>query len=78
MKTPRKSRETLSKKTLLELAAGLGAVDITNAEAAALPNNASAVFVSVGIYGANAALLRDDNGGYYVIKTRNSNLFKLI
>lgn len=78
MKTSRKSRETLSKKTLLELAAGLGAVDITNAEAAALPDNVSAVFVSVGIYGASAALLRDDNGGYYVIKTRNSNLFKLI
>jgi len=72
------SRETLSKKTLLELAAGLGAVDITNTEAAALPRNVSAVFVSRGVYGANAALLRDDNGGYYVIKMRNSNLFKLI
>lgn len=65
MANVKSSRETLSKKTLLELAA-------------ALPNNVSAVFVSVGIYGANAALLKDDNGGYYVIKTRDSNLFRLI
>ena len=78
MANVKNSRETLSKKTLLELAAGLGAVDITNAEAATLPNNVNPVFVSVGIYGANTALLKDDNGGYYVIKTRNSNLFRLI
>lgn len=42
-----------------------------------LPKNYEKIGYSAGIYGINGGLIKDENGGLYVIKARNSNLFRV-
>lgn len=73
----------MTKKAIKNLVAQGIAEDITHLsfnECNALRNvhNFSTVEVSSGVYGMNAALLKDETGKLYAITERNSRLFQMV
>lgn len=66
-------------KALKNLIESGAARDITNETNIfdVLPKNYEKIGYSAGMYGINGGLIKDENGGLYVIKARNSNLFRV-
>ena len=69
--------ERFTRKTLAAMAKLGMAKNITVSEYNTLPHM-ECVGTSVGQYGMNGALFRDDAGKFYVILARNSLLFQLV
>lgn len=71
-------RQTTQKALKVLIRNGL-ALDATNYEPEALPQNYDILQVSRGIYGMNGCLVVDrDTGDWYAVTARNSNLFRLV
>ena len=60
-------------KRLVKLGAAL---DITAADISNIKSYEK-IGYSVGVYGINGGLIRDNNGNLYAITARNSNLFRI-
>lgn len=66
----------MTKKELLNTAERLNAIDITINDECVKGVYLQTMYISFGIYGMNAAILKDNKNNFYVIKSRSSNLFK--
>lgn len=66
-------------KALKNLIESGAARDITNETNIfdVLPKRYEKIGYSAGIYGINGGLIKAENGDLYVIKARNSNLFRV-
>ena len=62
----------LSKKKLIDLAEILGAVEIKAGEQDVFKNGLRCVAYSFGVYGTNARLYVNDQGHFFVAKSRNA------
>lgn len=66
----------LTKKTLIELANSLNAVDVTHDNTCRDGYRTwQEIAWSCGTYGVNAKLFKDNQGNFYVIKARSSAIF---
>ena len=61
----------LSKKKLIDLAEILGAVEVKAGDREVLKNGLRCVAYSLGVYGTNARLYVNDQGKFFVAKSRN-------
>ena len=62
----------LSKKKLIDLAQILGAVEVKAGDRDVLKNGLRCVAYSFGVYGTNARLYIDNQGKFFVAKSRNA------
>lgn len=62
----------LSKTKLIDLAEILGAVEVKAGDRDVLKNGLRCVAYSFGVYGTNSRLYRDDQGNFFVAKSRNA------
>lgn len=62
----------LSKKKLIDLAQILDAVEIKAGDREVLKNGLRCVAYSLGVYGTNSRLYRDNKGNFFVAKNRNA------
>ena len=70
----------ISRKALRDMAATVGATDVTQwhmDELTRLRSTTECVAVSVGTYGMSAGLFVDDRGRFYVVPGRSTALFVL-
>lgn len=62
----------LTKKKLIDLAQILGAVEIKAGDLNVEKMRMHCVAYSLGVYGCNSRLYRDDQGNFFVAKNRNA------
>lgn len=62
----------LSKKKLIDLAQILGAVEVKAGEQDVFKNGLRCVAYSLGVYGCNARLYVNDQGKFFIAKSRNA------
>ena len=62
----------LSKKKLFDLAQILGAVEVEAGDRDVLKNGLRCVAYSLGVYGRNCGLYINDQGEFFVAKSRNA------
>ena len=62
----------LTKKKVLELAQILGAVEVKAGDRDVAKNGLRCVAYSLGVYGTNSRLYRNNKGNFFVAKIRNA------
>ena len=62
----------LTKKKLIDLAQILGALEIKAGDRDVFKNGLRCVAYSLGVYGRNCGLYMDDQGNFFVAKSRNA------